>query len=164
MSAIAAFAQALKGLLRELLGGTTGPAVMLADAIACLETAGRQLRIHLAELAMSLGRAHRRLGEVAPGDPLHDHLTAQVGAMAERLGHLRLHLADLEGKVLQLKALQADLRLDADLRDVRGRLQQILGDLSTLASDPLAELSDELNFHQDIRATLSELRQGGLLR
>lgn len=161
---LAALAHALKELTRGLFGGSSGPEAVLASATERLEAAGRQLRIHLAELAMALGRTQRRLGELEPGEPQHASLAAQASALTERLGQLRLHLLDLEGKVLQLKALQADLRLHADLKAVRGRLQHILGDLVPPADDPLTELSAELDYHQDVRATLSQLKQGGLLR
>ncbi len=157
-------AAGLQAFWNRLLGRASGPEAMLITATSRLEDAGRQLRLHLAELAMALGRTHRQLAELGPTDPLHAQLNAQASDMIQRLGHLRLQLADLDAKVLQLKSLLADLRLHADLKAVRGRLQHILGDLAALSSEPLTELSDELTYQQEVRATVWQLKQGGLLR
>lgn len=163
MTVFAAATLALRTLYRRLLEQAGHPETLLAGAIAGLEGAGRELRTHLAELTLALGRTERRLG-AAGEDALHAELAAQAESLAERLGHLRLQLADLDGKVLQLKAVQADLRLKRDLRLVRERLGHILGDLVACEEDPLAEVAGALSYHQELRATLTQLKHGGLLR
>lgn len=112
---------------------------------------------------MGLGRTHRQLGEVSPSETLHEQLAAQTAAMTERLRYLRLRLADLEGKVLQLKTLQADLRLNKDVQAVSSRLRYILADMVAQGEDPFADLADDLSYHEELQATLSHLKRGGLL-
>lgn len=163
MTVFAAATLALRSLYQRLLERSIHPETMLASSISSLEGAGRQLRVHLADVAMALGRIRRQLGEAAD-ETLRERLDAQAGVMTERLRHLRLQLADLDGKLLQLKALHADLRLKRDLAEVRDRLRHILGDLVAHEEDPLAEVAGALSYHQELRATMAQLKYGGYLR
>jgi len=163
MSVFSTAALALRSLYHRLLERTIHPEAMLVTAISGLEEAGRQLRLHLAELAMALGRTQRQRVEAAE-EGLRRQLSAQAEGLTERLGQMRLQLADLDTKVLQLKALQADLRLRRDLKAVRDRLQHILGELVAHDEDPLSEVAGALSYHQELRATLAQLRHGGYLR
>lgn len=164
MSVFEAAALALRSLYQRLMERSMHPETALATSISGLESAGRQLREHLAEQALALGRTHRQLGEACHDAPLHAELSAHAATLTERLGHLRLQLADLDGKVLQLKSVQADLRLQRDLAMVRDRLRQILGDLVAHEEDPLAEVAGALSYHQELRAALTQLKHGGFLR
>lgn len=161
MTVFATAALALRTLYQRLLERSIHPEAMLASSISRLEGARRQLRVHMAEHAMALGRTHRQLTDASDDEPLRAQLSAQAAEMTGRLGQLRLQLADLDGKVLQLKALQADMRLRRDLKAVRDRLQHILCDLVTHEEDPLTEVAGALSYHQELRATLAQLKRAG---
>lgn len=163
MSVFTSAVLALRSLYHRLLERSLHPEAMLVTAISGLEEAGRKLRLHLAEVTMALGRTQRQLVETTE-EGLRHQLSVHANGMIERLGQLRLQLADLDAKVLQLKALQTDLRLRRDLTAVRDRLQHILGELVTHEEDPLAEVAGALSYHQELRSTLAQLKHGGYLR